>query len=234
MADADPAHYVRGQYDGYREIDGVAPDSTPRPTPRSGSRSTTGAGPACRSSSAPASGCPSSQTELRLVFKHPPRLHFIPSGAPPPASPARSSSRSIPAPASGSSSTPTAPTRPGRPEIELDMEFAEEGGEGATPYEVLLHAAMVGDSTHFTRQDSVEESWRIVQPLLDSPPRSRLRAGVVGAGRGRRLVGRARRLARPVAPGVFATGARATGLIRWPRQYTARHIAARGPRAPRP
>src|SRR5690606_30012312 len=25
---ADPAHYVRGQHDGYREIDGVAPDST--------------------------------------------------------------------------------------------------------------------------------------------------------------------------------------------------------------
>ena len=25
---ADPAHYVRGQYDGYRSINGVAPDST--------------------------------------------------------------------------------------------------------------------------------------------------------------------------------------------------------------
>jgi glucose-6-phosphate 1-dehydrogenase len=35
---------------------------------------------------------------------------------------------------------------------------------------VLLHAALVGDSTHFTRQDNVEESWRIVQPLLDAPP----------------------------------------------------------------
>jgi glucose-6-phosphate 1-dehydrogenase len=52
----------------------------------------------------------------------------------------------------------------------MDMEFAEEGGEGATPYEVLLHAAMVGDSTRFTRQDGVEETWRIMQPLLDAPP----------------------------------------------------------------
>ena len=60
--------------------------------------------------------------------------------------------------------------KPGANEIELDMEFAQEGGEGATPYEVLLHAALVGDSTHFTRQDNVEQSWRIVQPLLDSPP----------------------------------------------------------------
>ena len=28
IADADPAHYVRGQYDGYLDIDGVASDST--------------------------------------------------------------------------------------------------------------------------------------------------------------------------------------------------------------
>ena len=54
--------------------------------------------------------------------------------------------------------------------ITLDMEFAQEGGEGATPYEVLLHAAMVGQSTRFTRQDGVEETWRIMQPLLDNPP----------------------------------------------------------------
>jgi glucose-6-phosphate 1-dehydrogenase len=54
--------------------------------------------------------------------------------------------------------------------IDLDMEFAEEGGEGPTPYEVLLHAAMVGDTTRFTRQDGVEETWRVMQPLLDAPP----------------------------------------------------------------
>ena len=55
-------------------------------------------------------------------------------------------------------------------QINLDMDFAQEGGEGAAPYEVLLHAAMNGDSTRFTRQDSVEETWRILQPLLDNPP----------------------------------------------------------------
>jgi glucose-6-phosphate 1-dehydrogenase len=58
-----------------------------------------------------------------------------------------------------------------RPEqINLDMTFAEEGGEGPTPYEVLLHSAMIGDSSRFTRQDGVEEAWRVMQPLLDSPP----------------------------------------------------------------
>jgi glucose-6-phosphate 1-dehydrogenase len=54
--------------------------------------------------------------------------------------------------------------------IELDMEFEVQGGEGPTPYEVLLHAALTGESTRFTRQDGVEETWRVMQPLLDSPP----------------------------------------------------------------
>jgi glucose-6-phosphate 1-dehydrogenase len=29
---------------------------------------------------------------------------------------------------------------------------------------------MNGGSSQFTRQDTVEETWRIVQPLLDAPP----------------------------------------------------------------
>ena len=29
---------------------------------------------------------------------------------------------------------------------------------------------MNGQSTRFTRQDGVEETWRIMQPLLDAPP----------------------------------------------------------------
>ena len=85
-------------------------------------------------------------------------------------------------------------------EIELDMEFAEEGGEGATPYEVLLHAALVGDSTHFTRQDSVEESVADRAAAARQPTRgASLRARHVGPGRGREAGHRLRRLARPVA-----------------------------------
>ena len=29
---------------------------------------------------------------------------------------------------------------------------------------------MNGQSTRFSRQDSVEETWRVMQPLLDAPP----------------------------------------------------------------
>ena len=86
-----------------------------------------------------------------------------------------------------------------RPEqINLDMEFAEQGGEGPTPYEVLLHAAMVGNSTRFTRQDNIEETWRICDPLIEKPPADpAVQAGLMGtegrrpAGQGLRRVARA-------------------------------------------
>ena len=80
------------------------------------------------------------------------------------------------------------------------MEFAQEGGEGPTPYEVLLHAAMSGDSAPFTRQDSVEETLAHHAAAARAPAAgAQLREGHRG-GRRRptRLVSRVRPLARTV------------------------------------
>ncbi len=80
------------------------------------------------------------------------------------------------------------------------MEFEKEGGAGATPYEVLLHAALVGDASHFTRQDNVEECWRVLQPLLDAPPTVIPYAqGSWGPAEAEKLHRRVRRLARSLA-----------------------------------
>ncbi|XXF81382.1 glucose-6-phosphate dehydrogenase [Myxococcaceae bacterium GXIMD 01537] len=38
------------------------------------------------------------------------------------------------------------------------------------PYERLLGDALRGDSTLFAREDAVEEAWRVVDPILRSPP----------------------------------------------------------------
>ena len=110
---------------------------------------------------------PVTQTELRLVFKRPPRLGFGLAGH---AEPNQLVVKLDPTTGSGSRWTRTGRTSARIAPIELDMEFAAEGGEGPTPYEVLLHAAMNGQSTRFSRQDSVEETWRVMQPLLDAPP----------------------------------------------------------------
>jgi glucose-6-phosphate 1-dehydrogenase len=168
VREADPAHYVRGQYDGYREIDGVAADSTTE----------TYAALRLEIENWRWSGVPffirtgkllpATQTEVRLVFKHPPRLGF--EAIAPTAEPDQFVIKLDPSTGIQLRLDALRADALKADSIALDMEFAEEGGEGATPYEVLLHAAMVGQSTRFTRQDGVEETWRIMQPLLDAPP----------------------------------------------------------------
>jgi glucose-6-phosphate 1-dehydrogenase len=111
---------------------------------------------------------PVTRTELRLVFKHPPRLGFFSRSRRP--EPDQLVVKLYPSTGVRLKVDAQRGDRPDPEQIHLDMEFADEGGEAATPYEVLLHAAMVGDSTRFTRQDGVEEAWRVLQPLLDSPP----------------------------------------------------------------
>jgi glucose-6-phosphate 1-dehydrogenase len=165
---ANPAHYVRGQYDGYRSIEGVGGDSATETFAavrldienwrwsgvpffiRGGKR------------------LPVTQTEVRLVFKHSPRLGF-----------GLARTTTTPDqfvikldPSTGAQITLNARrAASSQPEpVTLDMEFAQQGGEGATPYEVLLHAAMEARRLRFTRQDGVEEQWRVMQPLLDAPP----------------------------------------------------------------
>ena len=62
-------------------------------------------------------------------------------------------------------------------------------GEAPTPYEVLLLDAMRGDSRRFTRQDGVEETWRIFAPLLDDPrPVQRYAPGSWAPAAGEKLV----------------------------------------------
>jgi glucose-6-phosphate 1-dehydrogenase len=167
VREADPAHYVRGQYDGYLAIDGVAPKSTTETYAalrleienwrwsgvpffiRTGKR------------------LPATQTEVRLVFKQPPRLGF---GVLDESTDQDQFVIKLD-PSTGVQivlDTRRADAVKAQP-ITLDMEFAEEGGEGPTPYEVLLEAALEAKSVRFTRQDGVEETWRIMQPLLDKP-----------------------------------------------------------------
>ncbi len=164
---AKPENYVRGQYDGYRSIDGVDANSTTETYAalrleienwrwsgvpffiRTGKR------------------LPVTQTELRLVFKRPPRLGFARGRV---ADANQLIVRLDPSTGIRLIVDAHRADQGGPAPITLDMEFAEEGGEGPTPYEVLLHAALIGDAKRFTRQDAVEETWRVMQPLLDAPP----------------------------------------------------------------
>ena len=54
-------------------------------------------------------------------------------------------------------------------DLHLDSSFMADLGEPLLPYERLLHGALTGDHQLFAREDGIEETWRIVQPLLDHP-----------------------------------------------------------------
>jgi glucose-6-phosphate 1-dehydrogenase len=169
MADAEPAAYVRGQYDGYRKITGVAEDSTTETYSALRLEIDNGRWAGVPFFIRTGKRLPLTQTELRVVFRDPPRLGFLPKGHRTPA-PSQLIVKIDPATGIRIVLDARRADSPTPQEIDLDMEFAAEGGEGATPYEVLLRAAIKGDSTQFTRQDSIEETWRIVQPLIDHPP----------------------------------------------------------------
>lgn len=56
--------------------------------------------------------------------------------------------------------------------VQLSVDFAKALGDVPEPYEMLLTSAMAGNKSVFPDEKTVEETWRIVQPLLDldTPP----------------------------------------------------------------
>jgi glucose-6-phosphate 1-dehydrogenase len=107
-------------------------------------------------------------TEIAVVFRHAPAYLFEGVGIPPPPSdhlviriaPTEGISFDFQAKKDG----------PGfEPETE-QMNFSD-GDPSSTPdaYERLLHDAMLGDQTLFTRRDGVERAWELVEPVLDLP-----------------------------------------------------------------
>jgi glucose-6-phosphate 1-dehydrogenase len=199
VAGADPSQYVRGQYTGYRATPGVAASSTTE----------TYAALELRIDNARWKGVPFfirtgkhlpvTQTELRLIFRDADPVSFLGARRQPlanefvlridPETGLRIVLEAHRADAAG-------------PEpITLGMDFADQGGAGPTPYETLFEAALGGDQSPFTRQETVEEAWRIVQPLLDSNRRIHsYRRGSWGPKEADRLLGAGQHWRRPWMP----------------------------------
>jgi glucose-6-phosphate 1-dehydrogenase len=163
MRQLTPSDVVRGQFDGYTKVDGVAPDSTVETYAavrllidnwrwagvpffiRSGK---------CM---------PMTTTEVIVTLRKPPldvfdtyeRTHadtlrfrlgpdvFI--------------------------ALQTRAKVPGEAMVGEDIELVarHQKGDEMTPYERLLGDALEGQATLFARQDEVEEAWRVVDPILD-------------------------------------------------------------------
>jgi glucose-6-phosphate 1-dehydrogenase len=153
---------VRGQYDGYHDVDGVDPNSTVETfvAVRLTSASWRWAGVpiAIR-----AGKCmPVTATEVTVRFRAAPHDVF---GLEP--APCLNSLRFRVWPETAVSLT-IAGKKPGAgwlPQHE-ELTFAQQPGSDMRPYDRLVGAALDGDRWLFARQDSVEAAWKIVDPVL--------------------------------------------------------------------
>jgi glucose-6-phosphate 1-dehydrogenase len=166
MPAIDPGHYVRGQYRGYTDIDGVAEDSQTETfvALRMEIDNWRWAGVPIFLRAGKA--LPEKVTEVRLFTRRVPALAFLPKRE-------RASRNQIvlrvdPDPGMRLQLVAKDGDSSWR-DVHLDSLFAADLGEPIQPYETLLHAALTGDRQLFAREDSIEETWRIVQPLLDTP-----------------------------------------------------------------
>ena len=51
----------------------------------------------------------------------------------------------------------------------VELIVRHEPSSEILPYERLLHDALSGDPSLFTRDDSVEAAWRVIEPVLSNP-----------------------------------------------------------------
>jgi glucose-6-phosphate 1-dehydrogenase len=166
VCDADPKRYVRGQYDGYREVEGVAADSTTETYVAleiaidnwrwSGVPFFIRAG----------KEMPVKETEVSVVFKRPPPLGFGSDRRP---EQNQMTIRIDPQPGALLHLLAKKAGEEAFEPADLEVLFEKEPGVEPEPYERLLDDALHARTQLFTREDVVEETWRIVQPLLDEP-----------------------------------------------------------------
>ena len=166
IPDINPNRYVRGQYEGYREIEGVDPKSTTE----------TFVALRLDINNWRWSGVPffvragkelaERVTEVRVILQNPPPIGI--GGGP---SPATDEIVIRIDPDAGASILLEA-KQPGEDalrRVHLDLLFKQQFGNQPGPYERLLADALAGNQQRFAREDGVLETWRIVQPLIDKP-----------------------------------------------------------------
>ncbi len=163
---ADPKRYVRGQYEGFREVKDVAPDSSTETFAaveleidnwrwggvpffiRAGKQ------------------MPVKVSEVTAVFRRPPQLGIGHGKTP---EPNKMTFRIEPEPGSRIRLWAKKAGEDSFEPADLEVLFEKVPGEDPEPYERLLADAINGRHDLFTRQDAIEETWRVVQPLLDEP-----------------------------------------------------------------
>jgi glucose-6-phosphate 1-dehydrogenase len=166
MRAADPKRYVRGQYEGFLDVEDVAPDSTTETFAAVELEVDN-----WRWAGVPffvrAGKClPVKSSEVTVFFKRPPRLGIGRGKTP---EPNQMTIRIEPQPGARTRLYAKKAAEEAFQAADLEVLFEKVPGEDPEPYERLLGDAIAGEHGLFTRQSAIEETWRVVQPLLDEP-----------------------------------------------------------------
>jgi len=165
----DCDHMVRGQFTGYLDEPGVAPDSTVETYVAVKFEIDSWRWAGVPFYVRAGKGLTSGATEAVVEFDSPPRMLFDESGGP---TPNRNLVRFRLGSNDGVTFTLQAKTPGGNldsEDVDVSVDFAAALGERQEAYERLINDALDGNPRRFARIDIVEETWRIVQPALDNP-----------------------------------------------------------------
>jgi glucose-6-phosphate 1-dehydrogenase len=191
MPGVDSSHVVRGQYAGYLDEPGVAPGSTVETFAAlrleidswrwSGVPFFIRAGKAL----------PTTALEAVVEFHAPPRMLFAEAHARRP----HPNALVFRLGSDDGVSLMLQAKEPGEEmvshPVDLDVSFGEVFGRRQEPYERLIGDAIDGWAARFAREDTVEQAWRVIQPVIDNPgPVETYPRGSWGPVQSRRLMAR--------------------------------------------
>jgi glucose-6-phosphate 1-dehydrogenase len=162
LAVLTPERTVRGQYEGYRQVDGVDPDSTVETYVAVSLTADTWRWAGVPILIRVGKCMPVTATEISIAFKPAPYDVF---GIEPVIPQDRLRFRIWPETQVSLTVHGKKPGAGWEPQAE-DLAFAQEPGSDMRPYDRLIGAALDGDQRLFARQDTVEAAWRIVDPVL--------------------------------------------------------------------
>ena len=157
---------MRGQYEGFLDVKDVAPDSTTETFAAIELEIDNWRWGGVPFFIRAGKYMPVKSSEVTAVFRRPPLLGIGHGKTP---EPNKMTFRIEPEPGSRMRMYAKKAGEEAFEPADLEVLFEKVPGEDPEPYERLLGDAIAGRHTLFTRQDAVEETWRVVQPLLDEP-----------------------------------------------------------------
>jgi glucose-6-phosphate 1-dehydrogenase len=163
-----PENVVRGQFRGYRQEKGVAPDSKVETFAAMRLEVDSWRWAGVPFYMRAGKNLPVTATEV-VVDLRPPPTHVFGDLGPEQPNYLRFRVSADVSIAIGAHAKKVGPTMQGR---EVELFVSQQQGDEMDAYARLISEALIGDTSHFARQDEVEAAWKIVDPVLglDSKP----------------------------------------------------------------